>query len=156
MADTQKAKTLFDHLNAITAIQDPEYFDRLSDEDKKNWSNFMIHRFLSMNYDYIELISEIQPLTQTLEPKLFYKLLIGLIPKGKVYLRYIKGKHEEKVDEQIINLLMAEYACSKNTAIDYYDILLNIKDGKEYIEYLKEKYGVTTEKAKGNKKSSKK
>ena len=148
MSETKKAKTLFDHLNAITAIQDPEYFDRLTDEDKKTWSNFMIHRFLSMNYDYIELISEIQPLTQTLEPSLFYKLLIGLIPKGKVYLRYIKGKHEDKVDKQIVNLLIAEYQCSENTAIDYYDILLNIKDGNQYIEYLKEKYGVASEEKK--------
>lgn len=156
MSDTQKAKTLFDHLNAITAIQDPEYFDRLSDEDKKTWSNFMIHRFLSMNYDYIELIAEIQPLTQTLEPALFYKLLIGLIPKGKVYLRYIKGTHEDKVDKQIVDLLVVEYGCSQNTAIDYYDILMNIKDGKAYIDYLKEKYGVTPEKTKSTKKSSKK
>jgi hypothetical protein len=148
MSETKKAKTLFDHLNAITSIQDPEYFDRLSDEEKKTWSNFMIHRFLSMNYDYIELIAEIQPLTQTLEPALFYKLLIGLIPKGKVYLRYIKGKHEDKVDKQIVNLLVAEYQCSENTAIDYYDILLNIKNGNQYIEYLKEKYGIASEEKK--------
>lgn len=148
MSETKKAKTLFDHLNAITSTQDPEYFDRLTDEDKKTWSNFMIHRFLSMNYDYIELIAEIQPLAQTLEPALLYKLLIGLIPKGKVYLRYIKGKHEDKVDKQIVNLLIAEYQCSENTAIDYYDILLNIKDGNQYIEYLKEKYGVASEEKK--------
>ena len=154
MSETQKAKTLFDHLNNITAIQNPDYYDKLSDEDRKTWSNFMIHRFLSMNYDYIELIAEIQPLTQTLAPELFYKLLIGLIPKGKVYLRYIKGKHEDKVDVDIINLLMIEYNCAKNTAIDYYDILLNIKDGSEYIVYLKEKYGMKSEEKK--KKASKK
>ena len=64
MSETQKAKTFFDHLNNITAIQNPDYYDKLSDEDRKSWSNFMIHRFLSMNYDYIELIAEIQPLTQ--------------------------------------------------------------------------------------------
>ena len=94
MSETQKAKTLFDHLNHITSVQDATYFDKLSDEDRKTWSNFMVHRFLSMNYDYIELIAEIQPLTQTLAPELFYKLLIGLIPKGKVYLRYITSRNE--------------------------------------------------------------
>lgn len=154
MSETKKAKTLFDHLNAITAIQDPEYFDRLSEEDRKTWSNFMVHRFLSMNYDYIELIAELQPVTQTLEPHLLYKLLIGVIPKGKVYLRYIKGKHEDKIDKQVVDLLIAEYQCSENIAIDYYDILLNIKGGNEYINYLKEKYGVATEEKK--KKASKK
>jgi len=153
--EPKKAKTLFDHLNAITSQQDPNYWDKLSEGDKKTWSNFMIHRFLSMNYDYIELISEIQPLTQTLPPDLFYKLLIGIIPKGKVYLRYIKGKYEDKIDVQIVNLLMVEYSCSKNDAIEYYDILLNINGGKEYIEYIKQKYGVAEE-VKKAKKSSKK
>lgn len=142
MSETKKAKTLFDHLNAITAIQDPTYFDKLSEEDKKTWSNFMVHRFLSMNYDYIELIAELQPVTQTLSPEVFYKLLIGVIPKGKVYLRYIRGTYEDKVDMPIVDLLIAEYSCSKSTAIDYYDILLNLNNGKEYIDYLKEKYGI--------------
>lgn len=148
------AKTLFDHLNAITAIQDPDYFDKLSEEDRKTWSNYMIHRFLSMNYDYIEMIADLQPVTQTLEPKLFYQVLISVVPKKKVYTRYIKGVHEDKADEQVVNLLMIEYNCSKNTAIDYYDILLNVKDGNEYIEYLKEKYGTTPQEKK--KKSTKK
>jgi len=149
-----KAKTLFDHLNQITSIQDPDYFNKLSEEDKKTWSNFMIHRFLSMNYDYVELVAEIQPLTQTLTPELFYKVLIGFIPKGKVFLRYIKGKADDKIDNEVVNLIMLEYSCSKNTAIDYYEVLMNINDGKEFIDYLKGKYGMKTEEKK--KKSSKK
>lgn len=148
------AKTLFDHLKAITSEQDPTYFSKLSEEDKKTWSNYMIHRFLSMNFDFVELIAEIQPLTQSMPPEIFYKLLIGIIPKGKYYLRYIKGQHEEKADKQIIDLLKVEYNCSTNHAIDYYEILINIKEGPEYIEYLKQKYGATTETKK--KKSSKK
>jgi hypothetical protein len=149
-----KAKTLFDHLNQITAVQDPSYFGKLSDEDKKTWSNFMIHRFLSMNYDYVELIAEIQPLTQALTPELFYKVLIGIIPKGKVFLRYIKGKSDDKIDTEIVELIILEYSCSKNTAIDYYEVLMNINGGKEYIDYLKGKYGMKTEekKKKGSKK----
>jgi hypothetical protein len=157
MSDSvKKSKTLFDHLNAITAVQDPNYWGSLSDEDKKSWSNFMVHRFLSMNYDYIQLIAEIQPLTQTLEPELFYKLLINVIPKGKTYLRYIKGKHEDKMDNTVLDLIITEYSCSRATAIEYYDILMNITDGKEYIQYLKEKYGVVTESTKSSKKKSKK
>ena len=38
MSETQKAKTLFDHLNHITSVQDATYFDKLSDEDRKTWS----------------------------------------------------------------------------------------------------------------------
>lgn len=148
------AKTLFDHLNAITKDQDPKYFDNLSEEDKKTWSNYMIHRFLSMNFDFVDIIAEFQPLTQTMEPKMFYLLMIGIIPKGKYYLRYIRGKSEETSDEKIVELLQIEYNCSKSTAIDYYNILTNIKEGNEYITYLKNKYGkVETEKPKKSSKA---
>ena len=48
------AQKLFDHINAITTIQDPKYFDKLTDEDLKTWSNFMINRFLSMKPEWVE------------------------------------------------------------------------------------------------------
>ena len=89
------AKSLFDHIKAITSEQDPKYWDKLDESDRKTWSNYMVHRFLSMNPDWIEVLSEIQPYTQTLEPKQLYLALIGLLPKGKYYLKYIKGKKED-------------------------------------------------------------
>lgn len=101
----------------------------------------MIHRFLSMNFDFVETIAQFQPLTQTMEPKLYYLLMIGVIPKGKYYLRYIKGKGEEVANEKLVELIQIEYSCSKSTAIDYYNILTNIKEGNEYFDYLKSKYG---------------
>ena len=57
------AKTLFDHIKAITQFQDPKYFDKLEEGDLKTWSNYMIHRFLSMNSDWIEVLAELQPYT---------------------------------------------------------------------------------------------
>ena len=149
------AKTLFDQLNAITKDQDPNYFDKLSEEDLKTWSNYMIHRFLSMNYDFVETIAQFQPLTQTMEPKLYCLFMIGVLPKEKQYLRYIKGKSEETTDDKLVELIMVEYNCSKNTAIDYYNILTHIKEGDEYFVYLKAKYG-EVEKEKGKKSSNSK
>jgi hypothetical protein len=64
-----------------------------------------------------------------------------MIPSGRYYFRYIKGKSEETSDESIVQLLQQEYSCSKSTAIDYYHILTCIKEGEEYKKYLKEKYG---------------
>ena len=72
------AKSLFDHIKAITSEQNPNYWETLDDGDKKTWSNYMIHRFLSMNPDWIQVLSEIQPYTQVLEPKALYLALIGL------------------------------------------------------------------------------
>ena len=55
-----KRKSLFDHINQITATQNPNYWDEISDEDKKSWSNYMVNRFLSMNSDWMELVNELQ------------------------------------------------------------------------------------------------
>ena len=134
-------KSLFDHIKAITNEQDPKYYDNLSEEDKKTWSNFMINRFLSMNPDWIEIIATILPLTQTLEPKDMYKLYINVIPKGRYFLKYMKGKSAEKYEPFIIELIQKEYDCSEKQAIDYLEILYSNREGRENIKYISEKYG---------------
>jgi hypothetical protein len=135
------ARTLFDHIKAITNEQDPNYFDKLSDEDLKSWSNFMINRFLSMNPDWVELISTLLPLTQTLRPVDIYKVYINVIPKGKYFLNYIKGKKEKEYEDFLVNIIKTEYQCSENEASDYLDILYGTKEGKEHIKYVCQKYG---------------
>jgi len=136
------AQKLFDHINAITTIQDPKYFDKIGDEDLKTWSNFMINRFLSMKPEWVELIASLLPLTQTLQPKEMYKLYISVIPKGKYFLKYIKGKSEDKYEQFIVDLLKKEYDCSENQAIDYLEVLYASREGREYMKYVCEKYGI--------------
>jgi hypothetical protein len=136
------AKKLFDHLNALTVEQDPDYFKKLSDEDKKSWSNFMINRFLSMKPEWIELIASLLPLTQTLEPEQMYKLYISVLPKGKHYLKYTKGKSEEKYEDFLIELLKREYSCSERHATEYAEVLYATREGRENIKYICEKYGI--------------
>ena len=135
------AKKLFDHLNAITVEQDPDYFNKLSEEDIKSWSNFMINRFLSMKPEWVELIATLQPLTQTLEPEQMYKLYINVIPKGRQYLKYIKGKADDKYEEFLIELVKKEYQCSERQAIEYVEVLYSTREGRENIKYICEKYG---------------
>lgn len=137
-----KTKSLFDHIKAITSEQNPNYWETLSDADKKTWSNYMIHRFLSMNPEWIEILSEIQPYTQVLEPKQLYLSLIGLLPKGRYYLKYIKGKKENKYESWVVDLLKEDYQCSLKQAEDYLEILYSTREGRENIKYICEKYGI--------------
>jgi len=136
------AKTLFEHLKAITSEQNPNYWDTLDESDRKSWSNFMIHRFLSMNPEWVDFLSEIQPYTQTLEPKQLYLALIGLIPKGKYYLKYIKGKKDNKYESWLIDLIKQDFQCSLKEAEDYCEILYSTREGRENIKYMCEKYGI--------------
>ena len=136
------SKTLFDHIKAVTQFQDPNYWDRLDDADKRTWSNYMVHRFLSMNPDWIEVLSEIQPYTQTLEPKQLYLALIGILPRGRYYMKYIKGKKSDKYESFLVDLLKQDFNCSKKEAEDYCEILYATKEGRENIKYICEKYGI--------------
>lgn len=87
-----KKKSLFDHIRQITSVQDENYWDKISDADKKTWSNYMVHRFLSMKMEWIELVNELQK--YNLQPKELYKLYTNILPKGKQWLKYIKGENK--------------------------------------------------------------
>ena len=90
------AVTLFDHIKQITDVQNPKYWDSLEDGDKKTWSNYMVLRFLSMNTDWVSTIAELQPILQELPPKSLYLALIGVIPKSRTFLKYMKPASSEK------------------------------------------------------------
>ena len=136
------SKTLFDHIKAVTQFQDPKYWDKLDDTDKRTWSNYMIHRFLSMNPDWIEVPSEIQPYTQVLEPKQLYLSLIGIIPKGRYFLKYTKGKKDNKYESFLVDLIKQDFMCSSKEAEDYCEILYSTREGRENIKYICERYGI--------------
>jgi hypothetical protein len=138
------AKSLFDHIKAITTEQDPKYWEKLDESERKTWSNYMIHRFLSMNPDWVQFLSEIQPYTQTLEPKMLYLALIGIIPKGKYYLRYVKGKKDDIYEKWLVELVSKDYQCPKKQSEEYLEILYATKEGREHIKYICEKYGIDT------------
>ena len=136
------AKSLFDHIKAITNEQNPDYWTTLDDGDKKTWSNYMIHRFLSMNKDWIQVLSEIQPYTQVLEPNALYLALIGLLPKGRHYLKYTKGKNDAKYEGWLVELIIKEFTSSKKEALEYLEIFYSTREGRENVKYICEKYGI--------------
>lgn len=144
MAESSVSKRLglFDHINAVTAVQDPNYFKKISEEDKKSWSNYMIIRYLSMSYELIETIGEIQSLIQEMEPEILYKTLIDLIPKKKYYLKWMKGKKTTDYEDFLYDIMVKEYTESREHIEEYIDILYESRSGREHIQSLCEKYGV--------------
>jgi hypothetical protein len=95
-----------------------------------------------MKPEWVELIATLLPLTQTLQPKEMYKLYISVIPKGKYFLKYIKGKSEDKYEEFLIDLIKKDFLVSENQAIEYIEILYSTREGRENIKYICEKYGI--------------
>jgi hypothetical protein len=135
------AKTLFDHLNAITYDKNPKYWDSLEDVDKKTWSNYMIIRFLSMNPDWIETIADVQPYIQNAPSKAMYLCLSGLLQKKKVFLKYMKPVSADKYENWIIELVARYYEVSQLEAEGYLEILYQTTTGKLHIKEIAEAYG---------------
>jgi hypothetical protein len=54
---TSKSIGLFDHIKQINQIQDPNYFDNLTESDKKSFNHFIILKGLSMNPDNLDIVN---------------------------------------------------------------------------------------------------
>jgi hypothetical protein len=96
--------------------------------DEQDWDTFnsyMIHRFISMNPYYIELVNEVQTILPT-EKKQIYTIYRELIPKRKVFLKYIKG-NSSKYNPELMELLSNHFECPKKEAKEYFDILGKVK-----------------------------
>jgi hypothetical protein len=136
------SKSLFDHIKAVTSEQDPKYWDKLDEADKKVWSNYMVFRFLSMNYEWVDTIAQLQPVLQELPPRACYLALIDIIPRGKYYLKYMKAKGEDRHEKWLIELVSKHYQSSLIESEDYLDIYYASKFGQENLLKLIQKYGV--------------
>ena len=135
-----KKKSLFDHINQVTAVQNPNYWEDISDEDKKTWSNYMVNRFLSMKSDWIDLVNEVQK--YPLEPKELYKVYTSILPKKKQWLRYIKGDKKMDYPKWVYEIVAKHLQCSMreaNDAVEMYDISMG---GQAELADVLFKYGV--------------
>ena len=123
MVMSVKKKSLFDHVNQVTSVQNPNYWEDISDEDKKTWSNYMVNRFLSMKSDWIELVNEVQK--YPLEPKELYKVYTSILPKKKQWLRYIKGDKKMDYPKWVYEIVAKDMQVSMReavSAVEMYDM----------------------------------
>lgn len=139
-----KTKSLFDHINAITQIQDPKYFDKITDADKKTFSNYMVNRFLSMNEDWIEIVAELDPHTtgRQLKSELTYKMYIDILPKSRTFLKYIKGNTSIKYTPELVQLVMKHYEVSRKEAVEYLNIFYSSDERLEKLKNIITMYGM--------------
>ena len=128
--------SLFYHIKQITNVQNPMYWDSLSDGDKKTWNNYMVHRFLSMKEEWIQVVNEIQRYWE-LKPKNLYQFYTDIIPKGRTFLRYVKSKKKSRVEKWAMEHLVDYFQCSTREVEDYLNILT-----KEQVTTIIMKYGV--------------
>ncbi len=140
-SETPKGKDLFEFIDGIYTDQRPEFFDSLTDGEKKKYKNskYMIHRFLSMNPMLTPIVNAVQKYTNMPE-RAHYLFLSSMIPRGKQYNKYIKGQSEDKYEDWLIQLVANHYHISWNEAIVYLNIYC--AEHKDALRSLCEKYGI--------------
>ena len=137
---TVKKKSLFDHVNQITSVQNPNYWEDISDEDKKTWSNYMVNRFLSMKSDWIELVNEVQK--YPLEPKELYKVYTSILPKKKQWLRYIKGDKKMDYPKWVYEIVAKDMQVSMREAVSAVETYTMSTGGQSELADILLKYGI--------------
>ena len=111
--------TLFDWINQITYEKKP--WNSFTEEEKKSFEPYMIHRFLSMNPEYIEFVNLVQTFPYSDKEKT-YNIYLYMIPKKKMFLKYIKSA-KFKTKEALLKHIASYYECSLGEAEEYIDIL---------------------------------
>lgn len=130
-----KIKSLFDHVNEIRVGKNPNYFNTLSEEDKKTWSNYMVCRVLSMQSDFVDVINDLQYYQDKLTPEQFYRVCISATPKGKGYFPYIKNS-AEKHNKSLLTLMCMHFQDSTRNVAGYMKLI-----SRDDVRAILKKYG---------------
>ena len=128
--------TIFNWINEILVSK--KHWNEFTEDEQKKFSPFIINRWLSMDKDFLEIVNYFQKYSiGTLEPREVYKWYCDMLPRGKRFNKYIKGKKDKKYNTELIDIMVTHFECSKSQVKDYLDLIA--KD--ELIEIL-EKYGM--------------
>lgn len=110
-----KPFSIFDWVKAI--IDTKQDWTKFNSDQHKQFNIYMIHKFLSMNPKYIEVVNYVQSLNIS-DPKKIYEIYCFMIPKSKnTYSPYIKSTNKSSPE---VNKYVAEYfECSSSEAEEY-------------------------------------
>ena len=134
--------TIFDWINQMLVTK--KHWDEFTEDEQKKFSPFIINRWLSMDKDFLEVVNVFQKYAiGTLEPREVYKWYCDILPKGKRFNNYIKGKKDKKYDPELIDIICRDFECSKLEAKQNLYLI-----SSEQVTHILEKYGTDPKKIK--------
>jgi len=128
--------TIFNWINEILVSK--KHWNEFTEDEQKKFSPFIINRWLSMDKDFLEIVNFFQKYSiGTLEPREVYKWYCDMLPRGKRFNKYIKGKKDKKYNTELIDIMVQHFECSKSQVKDYLDLI-----AKDELMEILEKYGM--------------
>jgi|TARA_R110000765_G_scaffold69046_2_gene133673 hypothetical protein len=117
--DKIEVSNIFGWLDEITVKK--SHPNSFSEASWDKWNSYMIHRYVSMNMGYIDIVNYVQK-TNPQSKKQIYTIYREMIPRKKLWLKYIKN--EKKRNYKELAEYIAEYLdCGLGEADHYVDIL---------------------------------
>ena len=127
--------TIFDWINQILVTK--KHWNEFSEDEQKKFSPFIINRWLSMDNEFIEIVNVFQKYSiGTLEPREVYKWYCDVLPRGKRFNKYIKGKRDKKYNKELVDIISKHFECSKLQVQEYLELI-----DKEELKSILEMYG---------------
>jgi hypothetical protein len=133
--------SLFDHVKHIRQIQDPNYYNNLSEDDQKSFNPFMIIRALSMDSHLVEDMASLYQYFDKIPNPQLYTLLIGLVPKSFQYSPWIKSKFLRH-NKELLEVVAKRFEISTHQSNAYINILLRSKEGQEELVNICKAFGM--------------
>ena len=112
-------KNIFDWLKCINNTKPTT--DSFTDKDWEVWNSYMIHRFISMNPDYMELVNEVQIMDPRMKKEI-YNIYKEFIPKNNKWNKYVKSKVKQP-NKDLVDHIKDYFECSSKEAKEYINIL---------------------------------
>ena len=112
-------KNIWDWLKQINTVKSPS--SSFSDKDWEIWNSYMIHRFLSMNPDFIDIVNEVQSINPQ-NKKQIYTVYREFIPVNNKWNKYIKSNIKQQKKE-LLEYLSRYWECSQNEVREYLNFL---------------------------------
>jgi len=112
-------KNVWDWLKQINSTKaDPNSF---SNKDWELWNSYMVHRFLSMNTDFLDIVNFVQKINPQ-NKKEIYSVYREFIPKNNKWSKYIKSKVKQP-NTDLVNHIKDNFQCSSKEAKEYITLL---------------------------------
>ena len=141
-----KAKSLFDHIDAIYTNKTPDYYRELSDTDKKSFNGYMITRGVSMNLNFVNIANIPNFYWGQLQSEQLYRFYSDMLPRGKQYNKWVKSNKVASYDEWVIELIAKYYECSHADAVENIHVLITTQNGRDTIIQILEAFGTEPKK----------
>ena len=92
-----------------------------NEKDWDIWNSYMVHRFISMDPNYLEIVNEAQAILPQ-NKKEIYNIYKEYIPTNQKWNKYVKSK-TKKANPELIVYLRNYWECSSKEAKEYIEVL---------------------------------